>query len=702
MNDTTIPNSTPDLYEDRQQTDQITVIDHPEHQVAGIPAADQPLRVRRGELIRTSDDMPLADPMVVRTRLGKYTSISGSLVRTSEFDERFYFNGRLGVFYSRESTLLKVWAPTAEEVTLEIWESADPGSSLIQRLPMHQSDVGVWELELAGDCHLVAYTYHLAFADGTEHSTVDPYARAVGLNGKKGVILDPESVHIEGFYRMAPFTHPVDAVIYELHIRDFTVDPESGVSQPGRFLGAVESGTVNSNGSPTGLDHLKSLGVTHVQILPMYDFASVDEARAQFQYNWGYDPQNFNAPEGSYSTDPSDPIARIRELKSMIKAFHDAGIRVIMDVVYNHVYEVSDHPLHKTAPGYFFRYDRKGTLSNGTGVGNDTASERRMMRKFMLDSIRYWLEEFHLDGFRFDLMGIHDVDTMNEIRRLMDTIDPSILLLGEGWNLSTELPEGDKAWQGNARKMPRIGHFNDSLRDAVKGSTFQLQEKGFVSGHHRDQRIVADDLFGRIDSRIYFGPDQVIQYVEAHDNHTLFDKLCLSDPSDSAETRIRRHTLATSLVLLAQGVPFLHGGQEFLRTKQGVENSYRSGDQINRFDWLRPDQYRDAVEYVKGLIALRRSQRLLRLRSADEIRNSLHLLQARGGVICWHLADQKEELLILVNGNDASHRGTVIQGDWEVLVRQMKVLPAPVKVHLNRDHYQIPALSAVVLHRNRS
>ena len=702
MNDIHDTHSSLDSLAEPLQTDEVTVIDHPEHQMGGFQVNDQPLRVKRRELFKTSDDMPLSDPMVVRTRTGKYTSISGSLIRTAEFDDRFYFSGRLGSFYSRDSTMLKVWAPTAAEVSIEIWESPEPGAAITQRLPLHQTDAGVWEIELAGDCHLLAYTYHLTFSDGTNHSTVDPYARAVSLNGEKGVILDPESVHIEGFYRMAPFTHPVDAVIYELHIRDFTVDPESGASQPGRFLGAVEPGTTNRNGSSTGLDHLKNLGVTHVQILPMYDYATVDEANPQFQYNWGYDPQNFNVPEGSYATDPADPVARIRELKTMIKAFHDAGIRVIMDVVYNHVYEVSDHPLHKTAPGYFFRYDRKGTLSNGTGVGNDTASERRMMRKFMLDSIRYWLEEFHLDGFRFDLMGIHDVDTMNEIRRLADTIDPSIILLGEGWNLGTELPDGDKAWQGNARKMPRIAHFNDSLRDAVKGSTFQLKEKGFISGHHRDQRVVADDLFGRIDGRNYFGPDQVIQYVEAHDNHTLFDKLCHTDPTDSDETRIRRHTLATSLVLLAQGVPFLHGGQEFLRTKQGLENSYRSGDQINRFDWLRLDQYHDAVEYVKGLIALRRTQRLLRLRSVDEIRSSLHLLQARGGVISWHLADQQEELLILVNGNDAPHRGMVIEGDWDVLVRQMKVLPAPVRIHFQRDHYQIPALSALVLHRNRS
>lgn len=661
---------------------------------------EEPFRVRRRDLTRTTDDMPMADPVVVKTRFGQFTTISGSLIRTPEFDERFYYSGRLGAFYTREATLFRLWAPTAQEVTVEVWDSLDESSQIQELISMHQTDVGVWEAQLAGDRHNTAYTYHLTFSDGTNHSTQDPYARAVIVNGDKSVILDPDSVHLDGFYRMPPFTHPTDAIIYEIHVRDFTIDPESGIDQKGRYLGFIEQGTVNEQGSPTGLDYLKSLGVTHVQILPMYDYATVDEHEPHSQYNWGYDPKNYNVPDGSYAADPREPANRILELKQMIKGLHEAGIRVIMDVVYNHVYEVSDHPLHKTAPGYFFRYDKNGDLSNGTGVGNDTASERRMMRKYILDSIAYWAEEFHLDGFRFDLMGIHDVQTMNEIRSLLDTIDPSIIVLGEGWNLSTELPESEKAWQGNASKMPRIAHFNDSMRDSIKGSTFRYDEKGFISGRHREGKTIAGNLMGKIDSSHYLGPDQVIQYVEAHDNLTLYDKLLLTNPEDSEETRIRRHTLATSMVILAQGIPFIHAGQEFLRTKSGVENSYRSPDHINLLHWRRQDDFRSAVEYFRGLIRLRKSQYLFRLHDAQSIRNAMEILHARGGVIAYRLKDSRQEILVIINGNDSEHRASVNKAQWEVLVRNMRVCEEAEELILTKNHVQVDPLSVLVLRRS--
>lgn len=663
----------------------------------------EPLKAKRKELVHTRDDVTLPEPVKVKVApYGTRVTVSGSLVRTAEFDERHYYEGFLGAFYTKEKTLLRVWAPTAQEVSVEIWDSLNEFSRICEVLPLTYRDPGVWEAELPGDKHRTVYTYLLTFSDGTIHSSNDPYARAATVNGKKSVVLDPGSVRVQGFERMPAFTHPVDAVIYEIHIRDFSVDPSSGIRQRGKFLGITEKGTKNPAGSPTGLNYLKELGVTHVQVMPIFDFATVNETRPDSAYNWGYDPLNFNVPDGSYSSNPHEPERRIIELKEMIKSLHDAGFRVIMDVVYNHVYEVSDHPLHKTVPGYFFRYDKKGNLSNGTGVGNDTASERSMMRKYILDSIRYWLEEYQLDGFRFDLMGIHDIDTMNEVRRLADTVDPSIIILGEGWNLPTELPLSQRAWQRNAGKMPRIAHFNDSLRDAVKGSTFYFAGKGFISGHHYDQKIIADSLFGHCDPASgspYLGPDQVIQYVEAHDNHTLYDKLLRTNPKDPEKIRIRRHTLATSLVLLAQGVPFIHGGQEFLRTKLGVENSYRSDDDVNRFDWMRREAYHEALEYVKGLIRLRREHRLFRLRDASAIGASLQLLQCRSGLLSWRLKDEEEELLVLVNGNDKESRVAAKTGLWQCLVKDMVVSHKNEKLRLKTESVPVAPLSVMVLRR---
>ena len=490
-----------------------------------------------------------------------------------------------------------------------------------------------------------------------------------------------------------------------MNVRDFSMDPDSGIKYKGKFPGVVESGTTNSNGSPTGLDYLKGLGITHVQLLPIYDYSTVDEYHPELGYNWGYDPKNYNVPEGSYSTDPRDPVCRIIELKEMIKGLHQAGIRVIMDVVYNHVYEVSMHSLHKTAPGYFFRYDKHGVLANGTGVGNDTASERKMMRKYILDSIRYWLEEFKLDGFRFDLMGIHDVDTMNAIRQLSDTVDPSIILLGEGWNMDTTLPIQERAWQGNANRMPRIAHFNDTFRDATKGSVFQYKTKAFISGHYQVGKRLAEGLTGkpwRRSQATYQSPEQMIQYVEAHDNRTLYDTLLIAEPKDPEPTRIARHTLGTALVLLAQGVPFIHGGQEFLRTKQGDENSYRSGDVINRFDWSRQDTYRSAVEYFKGLVQLRKQHSLFRLRDAAAIQQKVAVLHDGRGIITLKLKDETEELLVVFNGNNSKSRTRLLSGQWQVLVRDMRVLKTPEVLLLRTGLIMIDPLSVLILKRTES
>lgn len=662
-----------------------------------------PLIVEKKRLVRTTDDTPLPEAIEARsTGIFHRKVTAGAVVRTEEFDERYSYGGPLGVSYSREGTLLRVWAPTAEEIQVEIYETVEEGATIIHRIPMFFAEPGIWEALLLGDQQGTVYTYHLTFSDGMNHSTMDPYSRAVVANGEKSVILDPQSVEVRDFERMAPFSHPVDAVIYEMHVRDFSMHPDSGIRHQGKFLGVIEKETRNSVGSPTGLKYLQELGVTHVQLLPIFDYSTVDEFHSEDYYNWGYDPKNYNVPEGSYATDPFDPPRRIIELKEMIKGLHEAGIRVIMDVVYNHVYEVSMDSLHKTVPGYFFRYDKKGNLSNGTGVGNDTASERLMMRKYILDSVRYWLEEYKVDGFRFDLMGIHDVETMNEVRRVADSIDPSIIILGEGWNMGTTLPQSRRAWQGNAHRMPRIGHFNDVIRDAARGAMFHGRSRGFVTGQRGMEKELLVSLSGRVwpkSGASYQEPVQLIQYVEAHDNMTLYDKLVESSPGDSEEVRIRRHTLGTSLVLLAQGVPFLHGGQEFLRTKYGDDNSYRSGDEVNRFDWCRQDIYRGAVDYVKGLIQIRKDQPLFRMRREETIARQFQELQSSHHIISFALKDESNELIVIFNGSDRERTAKVKKGSWQVLVRDMEVFKEPPDILIRSSHIKIEPLSAMVLMR---
>ena len=495
----------------------------------------------------------------------------------------------------------------------------------------------------------------------------------------KSVIADLNRTNPDGWgERLPAFGLPEEAIIYELHIRDFSISETSGIVNKGKFLGLTEKNTQNASGRKTGLDYLIDLGITHIQILPMFDYATVDEANlTEPQYNWGYDPLNYNVPEGSYSTDPFDPFNRIFELKQMIRTLHENGLRVIMDVVYNHVYDPKDQALERTVPGYFYRYNADGSLANGTGVGNDTASERHMMRKYIIDSVKYWAKEYHLDGFRFDLMGIHDSVTMNAIREALDKIDPSIIIIGEGWEMSTPLPEDLKASQRNAQAMPRIAHFNDSIRIALKGSDFgDEKDRGFISGKNYLEDLLLRNIKGAMhlsSHSSYVDPEQVIQYVEAHDNLTLYDKLLRSNPDDSEEVRIKRHTLATSIVLLSQGVPFIHGGQEFLRTKAGVANSYQSPDEINQFEWERVTTYQESVAYVKGLIALRKSEYLFRLHTHEEIDTHFTMLSENFNIIAFSLTNSEKKYIVIFNGNRSDVIFRIQKGKYAILVEDNQV-----------------------------
>ena len=484
-----------------------------------------------------------------------YNEETGLLRVSHEFEKTFAYDGKLGVEYSPESTIFRIWSPVAVNVKLIIFKDFKGNEE--NRVAMTMVSPGVFEKEIIGDLDNTAYLYSVTYPDGQIVESVDPYATAATVNGKYSVVVNLASTDPEKWERMEPFSATTDAIIYEANIRDFTISEDSGAKNKGKFLGMIEEGTTTPAAQATGLDYLKELGITHLQLLPMFDFETVDERDPDSGYNWGYDPLNFNVPEGSYATNPYEPKSRIKEMKQMIQGLHDAGIRVIMDVVYNHVYNIDNHSFGHTAPGYFFRRYDDGSLSNGTGVGNDLASERIMARKYIIDSVKYWAQEFNLDGFRFDLMGIHDVETMNAVREALDEIDSSIIILGEGWELDTHLPAEERATQKNAHRMPRIGFFNDASRLAIKGSDMDGgYDTGFISGKaYQEQWIAINQQGGTYyppDMATYRSPDQLIQYVEAHDNHTLYDKLVVSMPTDSDKTRMQRHLLASSLVLLSQ------------------------------------------------------------------------------------------------------------------------------------------------------
>lgn len=599
-------------------------------------------------------------------------------VRSNDFDNYFSYDGELGALYEKEGTLLRVWTPTAKSV--EVWIYADDSfKGPSTKIEMVQKPKGIFEAYLPGDQHGTIYVYKILFLNNRESISVDPYARATTVNGMKSVIADLNRTNPDGWgERLPAFGLPEEAIIYELHIRDFSISETSGIVNKGKFLGLTEKNTQNASGRKTGLDYLIDLGITHIQILPMFDYATVDEANlTEPQYNWGYDPLNYNVPEGSYSTDPFDPFNRIFELKQMIRTLHENGLRVIMDVVYNHVYDPKDQALERTVPGYFYRYNADGSLANGTGVGNDTASERHMMRKYIIDSVKYWAKEYHLDGFRFDLMGIHDSVTMNAIREALDKIDPSIIIIGEGWEMSTPLPEDLKASQRNAQAMPRIAHFNDSIRIALKGSDFgDEKDRGFISGKNYLEDLLLRNIKGAMhlsSHSSYVDPEQVIQYVEAHDNLTLYDKLLRSNPDDSEEVRIKRHTLATSIVLLSQGVPFIHGGQEFLRTKAGVANSYQSPDEINQFEWERVTTFQESVAYVKGLIALRKSEYLFRLHTHEEIDTHFTMLSENFNIVAFSLTNSEKKYIVIFNGNRSDTIFRIQKGKYAILVEDNQV-----------------------------
>ncbi len=551
-----------------------------------------------------------------------------------------YDGDDLGSRHSSAFTAFRVWAPSASDVQLVLFRNG------VEEHPMGADRGGSWTASIDGDLHGVEYMFR-ANINGAWRDSIDPNGRASTINAGHSVVVDLGRTNPARWTTDKPaFSgEAVDAVFYELHTRDFSIDPESGIAQAhrGKWLAFTEHGTQTPSGNRSGIDPIRELGVTHVQLLPIYDFGSVDEHDAA-QYNWGYDPVQYNVPDGSYSTDAANPFSRITELKQAIQSLHDDGLRVVMDVVYNHVFDAASHPFEKLAPGVFFRCHADGSYGNASACGNEIASEHPMVRKFIVESVAYWAREYHLDGFRFDLMGILDVETMRQVRAVLDAIDPTILVVGEGWSMGDLLPEQDRADVNNAEDLPRIGFFNDVLRDGVKGSVFHHADRGYVQGALASRADVLDGIVGNVRFSESIGgnwgevaPGQVVNYVEAHDNMTLADKLAASMPDAPVDEQARAFRLATSIVLLSQGMPFLHAGQEFMRSKSGDENSYASGDEVNALRWEQRVRRFELVEYVRGLIALRRAHPAFRMRSADDIRHHLRFLDSEPSIIAYVL-----------------------------------------------------------------
>lgn len=591
--------------------------------------------------------------------------------------------------YAPEATQFTLWAPTADEVRLMLYEAGEGGHAY-ETVSMERAEEGTWKTKVEKDLKGKFYTFNVKIDGKWQGDTPGINAKAVGVNGKRAAIIDLRETDPEGWAedKRPPLASPADIIIYEVHHRDFSVHPSSGIEHKGKFLAMTETGTKNPGGMATGIDHLKELGVTHVHILPSYDYASVDETRLdENKYNWGYDPLNYNVPEGSYSTDPYRPEVRIREFKQMVQALHKAGIRVVLDVVYNHTFNTAESNFERTVPGYFYRQKPDGTLADGSACGNETASNRPMMRKYMIESVLYWINEYHIDGFRFDLMGIHDIETMNEIRKAASAVDPTIFIYGEGWAASApQMPEDSLAMKANTYKMPGIAAFSDEMRDALRGP-FNNNEQGvFLAGLPGGEESIKFGIAGAVkhpqinnDSVNYSKapwagqPTQMISYVSCHDDMCLVDRLKASVPGITPEELVRLDKLAQTAVFTSQGVPFIYAGEEVLRDKKGVHNSYQSPDSINAIDWDRKTLNADAFAYYKGLIQLRRNHPAFRLGDAELVRKHLEFLPVEGtNLVAYRLKDHAggdtwKDIIVVLNARREVASLSVPEGKYTVV-----------------------------------
>ncbi len=608
---------------------------------------------------------------------------------TEEFESEYTYDGNdLGATWSKDATTFKLWAPTADAVSVNLYKEGEAGKDdKIETVEMEKGDKGVWSVEKSGDLNGVYYTYTVQ-VDGKENEACDPYAKTTGVNGNRAMVIDMTSTNPEGWDEdVRPNTDLkiTDAFIYELQVRDLSSDESSGITNVGKFLGLTETGTTTPSGVSTGLDHMKELGITHVHLNPVYDFATVDESKLDSeQYNWGYDPKNYNVPEGSYSTDPYHGEVRVEEFKQMVETLHQNGISVVLDVVYNHTYSGEDYCFNQIVPGYFHRISENGVWSNGSGCGNDVASERAMVSKYIVDSVTYWAEEYHIDGFRFDLVGLTDVDTINAIRASLDEIDPSIIMYGEGWSMDTQTTkEGVKlATQTNAENMPGMALFSDNIRDAVKGSVFEATEPGYVNG---DVTGTYSTIMKSAEGKPGWSAtaSQVINYVSCHDNLTLWDKINSTSADKTLEERTKQNLLAASIVYTSQGTPFILAGEEMLRSKvkdDGTfdENSYSSPDSVNSIKWssLDDENTKMVYEFYKGLIAFRKAHPALQMESTTTEQIEFYNQGDNKGVIAYQIepeaAGASGNVFVIYNPLENDVTVTLPEGKWDVYVKGQK------------------------------
>lgn len=594
-----------------------------------------------------------------------------NLYDTEEFENAYTYLGHdLGAFWTESQTVFRLWAPTAREVTLLLYRDGLGGEPLTSQ-QLHPEKNGTWIARRMGNLKGLYYTY-LVNVDGQAKEACDPYAKAVGVNGQRAMVIDLQETNPAGWAEdRSPFRGKgiTDAVLYELHIRDLSMHRSSHIQNKGKYLGLAETGTHTRGSHATGLDHIRQLGVTHIHLLPVFDYGFTDEASPQPQYNWGYDPVNFNVPEGSYATDPFDGACRVRELKQTVKAVHDAGLSVVMDVVYNHVYDRDGFCFNQIVPGYFSR----GT-SNGSCCGNDTASERSMVRKYIVDSVNYWADEYHIDGFRFDLMGLLDIATVNQIVQTVKSRHPHVIFYGEGWQMNTSpvRPGTELATQYLSSLTPGVSFFSDTCRDLLRGSIFDSRAPGFVSGAICDKNTLNACFLGL--PHWACQPEQSVNYVSCHDDYTLFDRLALVNPDAPRQTLIRQNRLAAAFVFLSQGVPFLQAGEEILRTKpkgrgKFDENSYRSPDRVNaiRWDTLESPEYQETLAYYKGLIAFRKAHEGLRQTGREAIQASVFPVETGNPkAVCYRVEDRYHSILAIFNADDQPLTMTLPDGTWDV------------------------------------
>ncbi|WP_302798368.1 type I pullulanase [Parabacteroides goldsteinii] len=633
-----------------------------------------------------------------------------------------YYGSDLELVYTPEQSVFTLWAPSADRVRLNLYASGEGGDPE-EHVEMEKAGYGTWRIHIDRDLKGSFYTFQIEKNGKWLNETPGIWAKAVGINGNRAAVIDWNETNPEGWEsdRSPELKMYSDIILYELHHRDFSIAPDSGIENKGKFLALTETGTKTPEGEATGLDHLKELGVTHIHILPSFDFATVDETRLdENHYNWGYDPKNYNVPDGSYSTDPANPVVRIREFKEMVKSLHQNGFRIVLDVVYNHTASTDHSNFDLTVPGYFYRQNADGSYSNASGCGNETASEREMVRHYIIESVKFWAREYHIDGFRFDLMGIHDIETMNHLRSELLEIDPTIFVYGEGWVAAdSPLPFEQRAVKENVGQMEGIGVFNDEFRDGLKGSTFDEQEPGYASGningHFEPVKygIVGGTDHPQVDyggllycNAPYAGaPSQMINFVSCHDGYTLVDKLKLSVQGDhAADELIPIDKLVHTVLLTAQGIPFIRSGEEIMQDKQGEPNSYKSPDSINRIDWSLKAKNREVFDFIRGLIALRKAHPAFRIPTVEGLQQWLRFMDTGdSGVIAYTLGeyannDEWKEILVAYNGNRHEVEIGIPEGEWNVVCRNGQIDPEG-KDRLPGGSVKIAASSALILYR---